>query len=428
MRRNLASMLIVSLLLAVAVPAWGAQARTRLVSKTSQGGALNGDSFEGVPSANGRWVAFTSDASNLPGYAGGTDVYVRNLRTNKTKLVSRNSAGEVLDDESSHPSISANGRWIVFESGATNLPGNDLNFDVFIRDMETGKTRLVSQTSGGEPGNSGSTDPVLSTNGRFVAFETDADNFPGDSNELDVFVRDIARNRTRLVSKTTGGDPAEGGPSSDPAISRNGRFVAFESEADNLPGAGATLDDQTYVHDRRTGRTRLVSKTSGGDPADGDSEDPGISGNGRFVGFESEASTNLPGAASYDLVYIHDVEAGKTRLVSKTSGGVPADDASTDPSLNRGGRYVAFESHADNLSAVSDPFWFNVFLHDRRTSRTRLISRTTAGDPAQDGPTFIPSAVNVLTPAGEFIVFSSNADNLPGDDNFERVFIRGPLS
>src|SRR5688572_14148618 len=160
-----------------------------------------------------------------------------------------------------------------------------------------GATRLVSQTSGGDPANGDSFDGGVSANGRYVSFESSADNLPGDAGFTNVYLHDRQTGNTRLISKTSGGDPATDGDSDDPSISTDGRFVAFESAADNLPGPNFPADEfdsNVYLHDRQTGNTRLISKTSGGDPADDDSEDPFIGGGGRFVAFES-AADNLPG-------------------------------------------------------------------------------------------------------------------------------------
>jgi Tol biopolymer transport system component len=219
----------------------------------------------------------------------------------KTRLVSKTSGGTPANGDSFNPSISSSGRYVAFDSLATNLPGDDSVFDVFVHDRETGKTRLVSKRSDGTPANGGSFDPSISGSGRYVAFDSFATNLPGDDSFTDVFVHDRNTGKTRLVSKRSNGTPANG-DSFDPSISGSGRYVAFESNATNLPGDDSFGD--VFVHDRETGKTRLVSKRSNGTPANGDSFNPSISSSGRYVAFDSLA-TNLPGGGGQRRIYLH---------------------------------------------------------------------------------------------------------------------------
>jgi Tol biopolymer transport system component len=308
--------------------------------------------------------------------------------------------------------ITPNGRWVSMESAATNFPGASSNEDqVYERDRKRGKTILVSRSNNGDPGNGGSYDTSISDNGRFVAFESIAANLPGSLSPTyyQVYVRDLKKGTTKLISRLGGGDPATGGDSTDPSISGNGRWVAFESDATNLPG-NLSPDDQVYLKDRKTGALKLVGKTSGGSPANDDTEDPAISPNGKIVGFESEAS-NLPGGASGDdESYVRDLRGGSTLLVSKSNSGDPANDDSTDVSLSADGRFVEFESYATNLPGSIGPSYSQVYLRDRKRGKTELISRTSGGDPAagyysEDGS---------VSASGRWVQFESGATNLPG--------------
>lgn len=331
-----------------------------------------------------------------------------------TKLVSRNSNGDPTSGGSSFPSgITPNARWVAFDSAADNLPGASTNNNqVYVRDRKTGKTKLVSRRNNDNPADGGdSFDATISDNGRFVAFESNATNLPGSINPAaQVYVRDLKKDKTELISRLSGGDPASGGFSTDPSISGNGRLVAFESDATNLPGS-LSPDDQVYLRDRKAGKTSLVSKTTGGSPADEDSEDPAISPNGAFVGFESEA-TNLPGGlgGSYDLVYVRDLERGRTLLVSRNSAGSPANDDSEEVAVSKSGRYVAFESQATNLPGSIGPTYRQTYLRDRKQDKTTLISKNNAGDPAAGGYNEEPS----VSGNGRFVQFESEATNLPG--------------
>lgn len=428
MRRALVSTVVIGLVLAVAAPSWAAPARTRVVSRT-QGGELGDDhSFDAVVSGSGRYVAFVSSADNLPGDDLYDDVYRKDMKTGAIRLVSRTRGGDSADDHSFAPSISANGRFVAFGTNADNLPGDDSVENVVIKDMRTGRVLLISRNSSGDPADNISFDAAVSASGRFVAFESQATNLGGDSeSESSVFIHDVETRKTRLVSKNSAGEPATGGPCNDAAISSSGRFVAFECAATtNLPGQGPATDDQTYVHDRKTGRTRLVSKTTGGDPADGDSEDPSISGSGRFVAFESEDGTNLPAASGEDQSYVHDRQTGRTRLVSKTTGGDPADGDSEDPGLSTNGRYVAFES-SDGTNLPGATTFDQVYRHDRERGRTILVSRNNAGDAADDFAT-LDVGTRTISADGSFVVFASGADNLGGGTTFEQIYRRGPLA
>jgi Tol biopolymer transport system component len=335
--------------------------RTRLVSRNSSGNPADGMSSDAIAiSQNGDFVVFAVDADNLPGAPGLQEVYLRNLRTGKTRLVSKRSDGEFLDGPSDNPSVSAGGRVVAFNSQADNLPGNDSYADVYVHDRRSGKTKLVSKTSGGVPANETSDWPSSSADGSRVSFQSQADNLPGPDAFVNVFVRNLRTGTTRLVSKTSSGEHLDASAvASGGSMSANGGFVAFESDATNLPGGGNTTSD-VYLHAIRTGKTRLVSKTSGGTPANGASDTPSVSGNGRFIGFESEGD-NLPGAPGFTDVYIHDRRSGRTRLISRTTSGALGDEDSFYISISVDGRFAAFSSRADNFSARDDNDYLNVF-------------------------------------------------------------------
>lgn len=359
---------------------------TRLVSRESAsagGQAANADSLSPSSSADGRLVAFISQAANLSGADGeGYDVFLRDLRTGRTRLVSRQSegrGGDGGDDQSFSPSISADGRYVAFESLAGNLSGADRNdrFDVYVRDMETKETRLVSrqgEARGGRGGNGDSIQPTISPGGRFVAFASEAENLSGgDVATYDVFLRDTRDKTTRLVSREGDGSGGEAATNNsfDPSISEAGDFVAFESQGNNLSDADENAYWNIFVRDVERSATRLVSRRSagdGGDAANGHSHAAAISMEGRFVAFESVAN-NLSGADrnAFQNVFLRDVDARKTRLVSRESehaGGAGADGESGSASISGGGRFVAFQSLADNLSSADEDGVADVFRHD----------------------------------------------------------------
>jgi Tol biopolymer transport system component len=223
---------------------------------------------------------------------------------------------------------------------------------------------------------------ALSGDGNLVAFSSNAANLPGgDGSTYRVYVRDFDRGRTTLVSKDNDGDPAEGNVSVG-AISANGRFVVFHGLGDGLPGADGSTS-QVWIHDRRTGRTRLVSRANDGTRGDRNSLQSSVSADGRVVAFYSNA-TNFPGGdGTTTRVYVRDLERGKTVLASKTNGGQPAFGLVYGQSISSTGRFVAFESFDDGLPS-GDGNLYHICLRDLERRRTTLIDRTRDGQVADN--------------------------------------------
>jgi Tol biopolymer transport system component len=405
-------------------PASAGGASTQLVSRFQGIDAVHGDcSTYGSRSisGNGRFVVFTVDDDALPGADGTRDVYVRDLVQGTTRLVSKDSDGVPADaDSSDGVAISASGRFVAFSSSAENLPGGTGTEDVFLRDLQKGTIALVSKTSTGDELDGDSDNPSVSSGGRFVAFSSSADVLPGEDTVGNVYIRDRRARTTELVSKTSAGVPANG-DSDAPSVSGDGSRVSFQSSANNLPGP----DDlkRIFVHNLGTGTTRLVSKTSSGGFLDsGAAGSAGsMSGDGRYVAFESDAS-NLPGGTATTDVYLHDITTGTTRLMSRTTAGVPGDADSDTPSVSSNGRSVAFESDADNLGGVAG--FVDVFLRDSQSGDTRLISRATSGAKGHEDSFYASVSAD-----GRFVAFTSRSDNFStiDDNDVSNCFVRGPL-
>ena len=422
----------VSLTMLPFFPAQGATPKTKRVSVRSNGAEVEGgNSLAPSISATGRFVSFESDATNVVGGDdnASSDVFVHDRKTKKTRRVSVRSNGDEADGDSRNPSISADGRFVSFESFATNLvPGDDIGKnDVFVHDRKTGKTRRVSVRSNGVQGDFGSFKPSISANGRFVSFESVATNLVADDDNgsSDVFVHDRNTSKTKRVSVRSNGDEAEGGLSNYPSISATGRFVAFRSLATNLVPGDDNGQNDVFVHDRKTGKTRRVSVRSNGDQGDFGSLNPSISANGRFVSFESVAPNLVAdddnGTAD---VFVHDRNTSKTKRVSVRSNGNEADGGSRYPSISATGRFVSFESFATNLVDSDANGQYDAFMHDRKTGKTRRVSVRSNGDEAEGA-----SEASSVSADGRFVAFNSHADNLvPDDDNNNHdVYVRGPL-
>ena len=348
-----------------AQPAPGATVRVSVNSSGQEGNYLSANPSI---SANGRFVAFQSASTNLVSNdtKGFSDIFVHDLRTGETERVSVSSQGEEGNNDSVNPSISADGRYVAFMSYASNLvDGDESGFqDVFVYDRETDKIERVSVSSNGAEGNQSSEYPFISADGRYVAFHSLASNLvDGDTNEeYDVFVHDRQTGKTTRVSVSSTGQEGNGW-SMFPSISADGRLVAFYSVAPYLVDFDDRIDVDVFVHNRLTGVTERVGYL----PALSIwffelTEGPSISANGRFVAFKSYVSSSPPRGN----VLVYDLKTGQTEQVSVSSDGQEGNDTSGVPSISADGRYVAFTSLASNLVSGDNNGWFDIFVRDRR--------------------------------------------------------------
>ncbi|MDG4790044.1 hypothetical protein O7626_29685 [Micromonospora sp. WMMD1102] len=402
-------------------PGHGTTSRVSVSGAGEQGEAGGSD---GTTSRDGRYVAFSSYSANLvPGDTNGdSDVFVRDRVAGSTTRVSVASDGTQGDGWSVEPVLSADGRFVVFTSRASNLVPGDTNdeSDAFVHDRRTGTTRIASVSTAGVPADSGAGGTTISADGRYVAFDSWASTLvPGDTNGIsDVFVHDLRTGVTGRVSVSSLG--AEGDHlSQEPAVSADGRYVAFSSSASNLVSGDTNLSPDVFVHDRRTGRTSRVSVTDDGGEGVGPAEElgsrsPAISADGRYVAFTSFALNLVPGDTNdFPDVFVRDRRAGTTRMVSVSSDGVQADAAGRGPSISADGRYVAFSSDATNLVPGDTNQDLDMFLHDRRAGRTVRVSVSTGG--VQGNGSVLPGQVSG---DGRHVVFASYASNLvPSDGN-----------
>jgi Tol biopolymer transport system component len=396
-------------------------------SVDTEGGDPNRDSDRPSMSGNGRYVAFQSFASDLvPGDGNGTyDVFVRDLVSGTTVRASVDTEGGDPDGFSLFPSISANARHVAFYSLASDLVPGDGNGtdDVFVRDLVSGTIVRASVDTEGDDPNSESQFPSISANGRYVAYTSDAsDLVPGDRNGTnDVFVRDLVSGTTvRASVDSEGGDPNSS--SFSPSISANGRYVAYTSFASDLvPGDGNGTYD-VFVRDLVSGTTvRASLDTEGGDP-NSSSFERSISANGRYVAFSSDASDLVPGDGNGAAdVFVRDLVSGTTvRASVDTEGGDP-NSFSSSASISPNGRYVAFTSDASDLVPGDQRFTLDVFVRDLVNGTTVRASVDTEGGNPNGG-----SAGQSISARGEYVAFTSDASDLvPGDGNGNSdVFVR----
>jgi Tol biopolymer transport system component len=406
------------------------------VSVASDGAEANDFAHFPDISADGRFVAFSSGASTL--VADDTneraDIFVHDRQSAVTTRVSVASDGAQADAGSILSALSADGRFVAFHSDASNLVEDDTNGvpDIFVYDRHDGKTTRVSLSSSGEQAQLGlSYWPAISSDGRFVAFVSEASNLvPADTNDhVDVFVHDRQTGETRRVSVDSDGGQADDFPyvpAPDlykPSLSADGRLVAFGYSASDLVPGDTNNAGDIFVYDWLTRETKRVSVASDGSQANGSSYAPDISADGRFVAYESDA-TNLSGpdnGGPWDI-FVHDRQTGETARVSLASDPLAAPDASSAwASISADGRYVAFSSEATNLVTGDDNGASDIFVYDRWTGEMDRVSLNTGGDEGN-----LPSLSPSISANGRYLAFASHAANLVDDDGnqYRDIFVR----
>lgn len=398
--------------------------RTELISLNSASEQGDRDSFTPSISADGRWVAFASRATDLVprDRNNSEDVFVHDRASGETRLISVSSSGAAANDDSYKPAISGDGRFVVFQSDATNLAPADNNgvSDIFVHELASGRTTRVSVDSAGRQGDGASLNPTISHDGRVVAFHSYADNFDADdaNRDRDVFVHDRKSGRTTRVA-------VRGAASSwDASLSSDGRYVAFTA-ADITPSDAGGAEG-AFVWDRSAGEASRASVSSGGQPGERDSFSPSISGDGRFVAFASDASNLVVGDTNDATdVFVHDRQTGETMRVSIDSDGRQTVGDSHGPAISADGRYVAYWSRARDLVERDRNERHDVFVRDLQTDQTRRLSVSSAGRQA-NGHSESPA----ISAHGRFLAFESSASNLVLCDrnNRDDVFVHGPSS
>jgi len=354
---------------------------TSRVSVASDGSQGNGGSFQPTISGDGRYVAFVSDASNLVN--GDTnekgDVFLHDTHTGETTLVSVASDGSQSKDHSHDASISRDGRFVAFCSGApyinasyyvwgdgnTFIGDSNGRGDIFLHDTQTGETTLISVANDGSPGNDWSYDPSISGDGRFVVFFSDATNLVGGAKLGGVFLHDTQTGETTLVSVASDGSLSNGDVGF-PAISEDGRYVSFFSDATTLVDGDTNWEGDIFLHNILTGKTTLVSLASDGSQGNSSSLKSSLSRDGHYVVFESFASNLTSGDTNGERldVFMHNTQTDKTTLVSVASDVGQGNSLSDRQSISGDGRYVVFTSLANNLVSGDTNETADVYIFD----------------------------------------------------------------
>ena len=414
----------VIVIIALALPALTSAAvgDLYLASVSSGGTKGNGSSHMIDLSADGRYLVFKSSATNLitgdsEGYV---DIFHHDTQTGITTRVSLTDDGDgtAANDDCDNPAVSGDGRYVAFDSYADNLEDDDIwsRSDVFRHDTVTGETILVSRNTAENLGSASSFEPDISNDGRYVVFESYANNMdPGDTDlDYDIFLRDTQTTTTTIISINSDGTTYGNDNSINPVISADGRYVAFESDASTLVTGDTLGHKDIFRHDTQTGTTIRVSVKSDGTEANGSSYVADISADGRYIAFNSLASNLVNGDTNGVLdVFMHDTITGITIRISTTSTGTEVSNSSTSPAISADGTYVTFHSSSDNLVAGDSNNATDCFVKNTQTGAISLISKAEDGTPVGTGTSAVDSEIS---DDGVFVGFRTNATTLyPGD-------------
>jgi len=392
-----------------------------LVSTDAAGAQANANNAYSSMSADGRYTAFASVATNLIPGVTGTQIYRKDLRTGEVRLVSADVAGAQGNSASIYTSISSDGRYVAFQSQAPNLVSPaTTGQQAFRKDMVTGEVKLCSADAAGVQGNASSQIPVISSDGRYVVFFSGATNLvTPPSGFVQVFRKDLMTGEVKLCSADAAGTQGNN-VSAVPSVSSDGRYVAFYSTANNLiPGFSGT---QIYRKDLVTGEIKLCSASVGGTQGNGGSVNPVLSSDGRYVAFNSSSTNLITPATSTSHVFRKDMMTGEVLLASANAAGTQGNGGSGLPSISSDGRYVAFDSNATNLVTPATSGG-QVFRKDLATGEVLLASANAAGVQGV--------GINLhayISSDGRYVAFTSTSTNLVTPANTGQQIFRKELA
>ncbi len=346
----------------------------------------DGDTLQLAMSDDGRYIVFTTNATNLTSVTdpnGESDVYWYDKQTQEIKLISAKfgSTTETGNRGSSEPSVSNDGKYVVFQSTSSDLTGNPDNAtsDVYIRNVQNNTTTRISELGDGSSSDGISVYPEISGDGQFIAFSSSStDLVAGDINgQDDIFIYDVGLDALQLVSVATGGAQSNG-YSERPAVSTDGRYVAFMSYATNLDGASGSAE--AFVRDRTAGTTTWVSKNSSGVSAGGISNSyrMSISGDGKYVVFDTDNPLVVSDDNYNSDVYRIDWQLGSAgiKLASVDEDGNTIAGFSQHGSISANGNFVAFDSDSDDVVTGDSNSKTDVFVRNMTTDEIKRASLT----------------------------------------------------
>ncbi|MFU8803892.1 MAG: TolB family protein, partial [Bradymonadaceae bacterium] len=371
-----------------------------LVSRNSSGDVANGDSYDAALSADFSHVAFYSNADNLAADVGREgNIFRHALATEVTTHVSGQLGGDAGNEASGRSSISDDGRYVAFESDAYNFVDGANSTQIYVRDALLGTIELVSTTAVGVAANGSSTNPIISTNGRAVAFVSEASNLIANVSGEQIYLKDLDTGSVTLISANSSGVAADGS-SRTPAMSNDGQRIVFASNATNLV-AGVT-GWQIYLKHLSSGEIQLASSDRFNTAGNGASLEPAISGDGLIVAFSSTA-TNFVQATSGQQVYLKDLQTDMISAGSTNDAGRSGDGPSSLPSLDIDGRHVGFTSTSTNL--VQGVSGTQVYVKDTQ-GLIRAASTNNIGQPGND-----VSDDSHISDDARYVIFTTTSTN-----------------
>jgi putative cell wall-binding protein/Tol biopolymer transport system component len=401
---------------------------TQLLSASPAGEAGNGDSAGAVISADGRYVAFSSNSSNIDGTEGLIQqIYVRDLIAGTTTFITK-GGGSRGNADSTHPSISDDGGVVAYISKATNIVAAARTgiAQVLVWSRATGTTTIASFSDDLAPANADVTQIALSGDGGSVAFTTKATSLTSDDTHgvSQVYERDLAARTTAVVSVDATLSRPSPSDANDPAISGDGGVVAFSSSA-GLSGLSGNGYAQVYRRDMREERTDLVSAVRNGNgPGRLNSVSPTISRDGNVVAFASDAFDLTDESFSGNGIYWRDAREGLTRSATpRVISGKSARGSFQLPSISADGKSIAYLSDSHDLTGEGRGYGpaVQVYERDLASGATSLVSRPTIGADAGDRDSLAPS----ISGDGRLVAFGSFATNLaPGTPATTQVYLR----
>ncbi len=385
-------------------------------------------------SADGRWIAFTAQSAQTRATENERnsvertydDLYLYDAKEETLTLVTAAPDGTPSNGWAGAPALVPDGRYLAFYAWASNLVAGDTNAvqDLFFYDRSKEEISRLSVGPNGVQANdrsgdsSGTARPAISADGRFVAFHSTANNLtPNDNNaRVDIFLRDRETATTTLISMGADGTAANG-DSSHPALSVDARYLLFQSRATNLDPTVPSLEgpgaSQLYLHNRVEGTTQLISRGPDGRPGNGNSTSATLSGDGRYLVYASDASNLVPSDSNQVAdIFLHDRSTGETRRVSVSSAGMQANRAASSPTITLDGRHIVFRAEASNLVNGDGNNVADLFIHDQVARHTSRVSVAVRGVWQGQEANGPTQGRAAVIPGGRLIGFVSQATNL----------------
>jgi large repetitive protein len=399
---------------------------TQVSVKSSGEQGFGGHSFDPSLSQDGRFVVFESNRALIDGKnVHYNEIYIHDRLKGTTELVSYGMNGAYGNGDSRQPMISANGEFVAFSSRASNLVSGDTNGwdDIFVRDLTNGLTERITLATNGDEPDDGSYLPTISGDGRYIAYESYATNLiegepVANDSGAHVYLYDRATKQTIRLS-TPNGTPII---ASSPQLSANGEYLAFSSRSEQLVTGDENNDEDIFLYHIKTSQYERVSLTAAGEESQGWSRYPAISADGYYVSFASDALDLVPGTEDYgykERIYLRNRLTNTTELITNGLNGAEPDGYSYNSAVSDDGRYVSFESDANNLveGDFFDPERFqeyqnDVFVYDTVTKRTERVVFPLTGEYPDEF-----SGAPAISGDGRAIAYLSDASNLVNDPN-----------